>query len=101
MEKSGIYLLILLFEAIPILEAASCKNSQYCPQHWQVLRRDDQSAYTCDPMRGQTKCPKPYQCIHSKCGIAFCCSHPGMLETWRREKELEEEILENEEDAEL
>ncbi|CAJ0936921.1 unnamed protein product, partial [Mesorhabditis belari] len=26
-------------------------------------------------MNGEVKCPKPYKCVHSKCGIAFCCAH--------------------------
>ncbi|VDM59484.1 unnamed protein product [Angiostrongylus costaricensis] len=25
------------------------------------------------------KCEPPYQCIHSQCGLSFCCAKQGMI----------------------
>ncbi|CAJ0936944.1 unnamed protein product, partial [Mesorhabditis belari] len=92
-------ILFCIFQNSFFVTSATCKSNEYCPQNWEILRRNDQSAYTCDPMNGEVKCPKPYKCVHSKCGIAFCCAHLAALENWRREKEIEEEILKGENDG--
>lgn len=57
----------------------SLNVDEYCPVGWSVLRRGDGSAHTCDPMAFNAKCPRPHNCVHSKCGISFCCVHSGKL----------------------
>lgn len=54
---------------------------QYCPRGWSVKRnKSDYSTVTCDPTdRAHSKCPKPYSCVASRCGINFCCVNDSML----------------------
>ena len=68
---------LLLIHIVPVLESASCGSNEYCPAGWSVKRRpEDYSARTCEPTartEEEGKCPKPYMCVASKCGINFCC----------------------------
>ncbi|KAI1717223.1 hypothetical protein DdX_06960 [Ditylenchus destructor] len=78
------------------VNAASCTSEEYCPGGWSVKRREaDYSAQTCDPMGKTKKCPKPYMCVASQCGINFCCASDKMLakivETQHSEEEKSEE----------
>uniref|UniRef100_A0A1I7X702 WAP domain-containing protein n=1 Tax=Heterorhabditis bacteriophora TaxID=37862 RepID=A0A1I7X702_HETBA len=75
--------------------SAVCSSNEYCPPGWSVLRKADQSAQTCDPMQYETKCERPHSCVHSKCGISFCCVSTEKLARWKRHLELEQEIEEN------
>uniref|UniRef100_A0A8R1DGQ4 Uncharacterized protein n=1 Tax=Caenorhabditis japonica TaxID=281687 RepID=A0A8R1DGQ4_CAEJA len=73
----------------------------YCPGGWNVLRKGDDTPQTCDAMAG-VKCPKPYSCVHSRCGMDFCCAHTYKIEQYKRQLEIEEDIKEAEaEDDEL
>ncbi|CAI4221816.1 unnamed protein product [Auanema sp. JU1783] len=92
------YCIFILFITFHICQSISCTSNEYCPNGWSILRRDDQSAHTCDPLNGNTKCPKPYRCVHSKCGLSFCCADAESLRRWKRAKEIEDEMLENADD---
>uniref|UniRef100_A0AC34QT14 Bestrophin homolog n=1 Tax=Panagrolaimus sp. JU765 TaxID=591449 RepID=A0AC34QT14_9BILA len=73
-------------------------QNEYCPLAWAVKRKTDGSVLTCEPHNPNKKCPKPYMCIASKCGINFCCANEKMLEHVRN---MEEAEAENKEDDEL
>ncbi|KAE9554488.1 hypothetical protein FO519_002299 [Halicephalobus sp. NKZ332] len=73
-------------------------QNEYCPLGWAVKRKDDGSVLTCEPHNPKKKCPKPYVCIASRCGIKFCCGNEKMLERFR---EMEEAEAENHEEDEL
>ncbi|PAV73736.1 hypothetical protein WR25_04651 [Diploscapter pachys] len=100
---STVLLCILSATFCTLCEAVSCSSNEYCPVGWSVLRREDGSAHTCDPTAFNAKCPRPHNCVHSKCGISFCCVHSDKLEKWKRQEEIEKEIEENnaEEEEEL
>lgn len=90
----------------------------YCPGGWNVMRKADDTPQTCDAMAG-VKCAKPYSCVHSRCGMDFCCAHtckfhvkleiqskmgfPDKIEQYKRQQEIEQDIkeAEMEDDAEL
>ncbi|CAD6188933.1 unnamed protein product [Caenorhabditis auriculariae] len=93
--------LILFFISTFIYSASSaCSSNEYCPNGWSVLRKPDANPTTCDPMKYQTKCEKPYSCVHAKCGMSFCCVHPQKLAEWNRQEEVRKEILEAEHEIE-
>jgi hypothetical protein len=58
------------------------------------MRKKDGGALTCDPIdRERAKCPKPFMCIASKCGLKFCCSNdsenliPNANKSFRNDKQ--------------
>ncbi|KAJ1371347.1 hypothetical protein KIN20_033289 [Parelaphostrongylus tenuis] len=65
--------------------AAVCTAEQYCPKGWKVQRRTNNDATTCDIMEGR-KCESPYQCIHSKCGMSFCCANQEAIKRWKMQE---------------
>ncbi|EFO99449.1 hypothetical protein CRE_22297 [Caenorhabditis remanei] len=76
-------------------------TEDYCPDGWNVLRKADDTPQTCDAMGG-VKCQKPFSCVHSRCGMDFCCAHTYKIEQWKRQQEIEADIKEAElEDEEL
>uniref|UniRef100_A0A1I7V3M9 CUB_2 domain-containing protein n=1 Tax=Caenorhabditis tropicalis TaxID=1561998 RepID=A0A1I7V3M9_9PELO len=80
---------------------SSDSSKDYCPGGWNVMRKADQTPQTCDAMGG-VKCQKPYSCVHSRCGMDFCCAYSYKIEQWKRQQEIEADIKEAEmEDDEL
>ncbi|EYC19373.1 hypothetical protein Y032_0024g1048 [Ancylostoma ceylanicum] len=79
---------------------ASCSAEEYCPAGWRVQRKSNYDATTCDPA-AKLKCEKPYQCVHSQCGISFCCAHQKTLNKWKEQKELEKDMEEDDEHNDL
>ncbi|CAJ0589959.1 unnamed protein product [Cylicocyclus nassatus] len=77
------------------VDAAACSASEYCPDGWSVQRKANYDPTTCDPMQNM-KCDKPYQCVHSSCGISFCCAHKNALNEWKKEEEMKREMEEEE-----
>ncbi|XGW03454.1 hypothetical protein V3C99_014998 [Haemonchus contortus] len=68
-----------------------CNAADYCPNGWSVHRKASYDATTCDPMIG-IKCDKPYQCVHSQCGMSFCCVNTKHLKQWMEQKEAEADM---------
>ncbi|KAL6742501.1 hypothetical protein Aduo_015645 [Ancylostoma duodenale] len=98
---------VLLFIAVTMIAntsafmgKASCSAEEYCPAGWRVQRKSNYDATTCDPA-SKTKCDKPYQCVHSQCGISFCCAHKKTLNQWKEQKELEQDMEEDDEHSDL
>lgn len=50
-------------------------KDDFCPDGWSVKRRPDSSAQTCEMIDKTKKCPKPYMCMNSQCGLSFCCAN--------------------------
>ncbi|TKR92774.1 hypothetical protein L596_007355 [Steinernema carpocapsae] len=91
--------LSLLSISISFVASASCSSNDYCPAGWNVKRREDRSAMTCEATDTSRKCPKPFMCVRSHCDISFCCANQKILEQM---KEAEEEAGEDaESDEEL
>ncbi|KHJ83916.1 hypothetical protein OESDEN_16377 [Oesophagostomum dentatum] len=38
------------------------------------------------------KCDKPYQCVHSHCGMSFCCVQQKTLDKWKEQMEIEQDM---------
>ncbi|VDK30871.1 unnamed protein product [Gongylonema pulchrum] len=52
---------------------------EYCPSGWVVKRAGKEyAAVTCDPTHIHRKCPKPYSCVYSPCGMSFCCVNQSL-----------------------
>uniref|UniRef100_A0A914Y1Y1 Uncharacterized protein n=1 Tax=Panagrolaimus superbus TaxID=310955 RepID=A0A914Y1Y1_9BILA len=83
-----------------VVLSASCNSNEYCPLGWSVKRKNDSSTQTCVPHSETDKCPKPYMCVASKCGINFCCISDKMLARLE-EMEDEKEEPDDEENEEL
>ncbi|KAH7697039.1 Protein F54B11.10 [Aphelenchoides avenae] len=83
----------LLLDLLVPVGAASCSSNEYCPRGWTVKRRKDGSAHTCDPT-DRVKCPKPYTCVASRCGINFCCGNDKMLDRMAQMEEDEADAKE-------
>ncbi|KAK5968276.1 hypothetical protein GCK32_006127 [Trichostrongylus colubriformis] len=71
--------------------SVTCNAADYCPNGWNVLRKANYDATTCDPMAG-IKCEIPYQCVHSHCGMSFCCADTKRLKKWLEYKEMEADM---------
>ncbi|KAE9421549.1 hypothetical protein Angca_000086, partial [Angiostrongylus cantonensis] len=65
---------IIFIQFCPTVHAAVCRAGEYCPKGWQIQRKTNYDATTCDIMEGR-KCEPPYQCIHAQCGLSFCCAN--------------------------
>ncbi|CAO4387393.1 unnamed protein product [Caenorhabditis nigoni] len=90
-----LFIIFILLVCLVNLVSSVCKAEDYCPGGWLVLRKADDTPQTCDAMGG-IKCQKPYSCVHSRCGMDFCCAHTYKIEQWKRQQEIEADIKEAE-----
>ncbi|CAI5454899.1 unnamed protein product [Caenorhabditis angaria] len=87
------FLILFIFLSVIILVETSCHTDDYCPGNWNVQRKSDGTPKTCDAMGG-VKCEKPYSCVHSRCGMDFCCAHQYKIAQFKKDKEIEADIEE-------
>uniref|UniRef100_A0A914WT18 Uncharacterized protein n=1 Tax=Plectus sambesii TaxID=2011161 RepID=A0A914WT18_9BILA len=73
---------------------ASCKSGEYCPAAWAVKRQPDGSPLTCKSGDPSKKCPQPYMCVFSQCGLSFCCATEKNIAKMKKEQEEKEDIEE-------
>ncbi|VDO33883.1 unnamed protein product, partial [Haemonchus placei] len=86
-----LYYIILYYIILYYIIHITLLYSDYCPSGWSVQRKASYDAMTCDPMAG-IKCEKPYQCVHSQCGMSFCCVNTKHLKQWIDQKEAEADM---------
>lgn len=71
---------IICIFVVSIAYATICKSSEYCPLGWVVKRTGKEyAAVTCNPIQKKPRCPKPYSCVYSPCGLSFCCVNQKLL----------------------
>ncbi|VDL76614.1 unnamed protein product [Nippostrongylus brasiliensis] len=92
-----ILILVGLRLILPPVEAI-CKADDYCPYGWNVKRKANLDPTTCDPTAA-VKCEKPYQCVHSHCGMSFCCVQEKRFKQWLEAKEIAEEMENDSDDS--